>query len=56
MQVKRIAGALGAEILGVDLSKGLSDKLAREIRLVLLDRQAIFLFAKRIFEHNFLFN
>ena len=39
MQVRRIAGALGAEILGVDLSR---DIPAREIRRVFLEHQVIF--------------
>jgi taurine dioxygenase len=43
MQVKKIAGALGAEISGVDLSDGVSAGLAREIRQVFLEHQVIFL-------------
>jgi taurine dioxygenase len=43
MQVKKIAGALGAEISGVDLSAGLSNALAGDIRQVFLDHQVIFL-------------
>ena len=43
MQVKKIAGALGAEISGVDLSKGVSATLAAEIRQVFLEHQVIFL-------------
>ncbi len=39
MKVKRIAGALGAEILGVDLA---NDIPAREIRQALLEHQVIF--------------
>jgi taurine dioxygenase len=54
MQVKRIAGALGAEILGVDLSKGLSDSLARDIRQVLLDHQVIFLKKQDLSSQQFL--
>jgi taurine dioxygenase len=43
MQIKKISGALGAEIAGVDLSAGLSTDLAIDIRQVLLDHQVIFL-------------
>ena len=43
MQVKKIAGALGAEISGVDLSQGVSAGLAGEIRQVFLEQQVIFL-------------
>ncbi len=43
MQVKKIAGALGAEISGVDLSAGVSAGLAGDIRKVFLDHQVIFL-------------
>ena len=39
MQVQRIAGALGAEILGVDLSKSFSEE---EIRQAFLEHQVIF--------------
>ena len=42
MKVRRIAGALGAEISGVDLSRDLSGLLAAEIRRVLLDHLVIF--------------
>ena len=43
MQVKKIAGALGAEISGLDLSKGVSVTLAADIRQVFLEHQVIFL-------------
>ena len=43
MQIKKIAGALGAEISGVDLSKGVSATLAADIRQVFLEHQVIFL-------------
>lgn len=43
MKIKKIAGALGAEILGVDLSVGISPALAADIRQVFLDHQVIFL-------------
>jgi taurine dioxygenase len=41
-QVKRIAGALGAEIHGVDLAAGLTESLAARIRQVFLEHQVIF--------------
>ena len=43
MKIKQIAGALGAEISGVDLSQGVSAQLAADIRKVFLDHQVIFL-------------
>jgi taurine dioxygenase len=43
MKVKQIAGALGAEISGVDLAKGVPVSLAADIRKVFLDHQVIFL-------------
>jgi taurine dioxygenase len=43
MQIKKIAGALGAEISGVELSAGISSGLAGDIRRVFLDHQVIFL-------------
>jgi taurine dioxygenase len=43
MQVKKIAGALGAEISGVDLSQGVAPALAAAIRQVFLEHQVIFL-------------
>ena len=39
---QRIAGALGAEIAGVDLSRPLSAEVIGEIRQALLDHQVIF--------------
>ena len=39
MEVKRVAGALGAEILGVDLSRSIP---AEEIRRALLEHQVVF--------------
>lgn len=54
MEVKQIAGALGAEILGVDLSNGMSDGLAREVRQVLLDHQVIFLKKQNLSPQQFL--
>jgi hypothetical protein len=40
--VRRIAGALGAELAGVDLSEPLDDSVIAEIRRALLDHQVIF--------------
>ncbi len=42
LEIKKIAGALGAEILGVDLSKPLSQDLAREIRRAFLEHLVVF--------------
>jgi taurine dioxygenase len=42
LQVKRVAGALGAEIHGVDLARDLTPALAAEIRQVFLSHQVIF--------------
>jgi len=41
-QVKRIAGALGAEIQGVALAAGLTETLAAQVRQVLLEHQVVF--------------
>lgn len=43
MQIKRIAGALGAEISGVDLTQPLTPALAQDIRQVFLSAGVIFL-------------
>lgn len=40
--VRRISGALGAEVEGVDLSRGLDDETVGEVRRALLDHQVIF--------------
>src|SRR5262249_6744431 len=42
ISAQRVAGALGAEIAGVDLSRPLSDEVIGEIRQALLDHQVIF--------------
>ena len=42
LEVKQIAGALGAEIQGVDLSGPLPDAILAEIRRALLDHLVIF--------------
>lgn len=43
MKVRRIAGALGAEISGVDLRQALSKAQAQDIRKVFLEHEVIFL-------------
>ena len=43
MNIKRVAGALGAEISGVNFAAGISPALAAEIRQVFLEHQVIFL-------------
>jgi taurine dioxygenase len=43
MKIRKIAGALGAELTGVDLAKAVSSTQAQEIRQALLDHQVIFL-------------
>ena len=43
MKVRRIAGALGAEISGVDLRQALTAERAQEIRNIFLDHEVIFL-------------
>jgi taurine dioxygenase len=42
LQIKRLAGALGAEIHGVDLANGLTESLAAQVRQVFLEHQVIF--------------
>lgn len=42
LEIRPIAGAIGAEVLGVDLSAELSDATAAAIRRALLDRLVIF--------------
>jgi taurine dioxygenase len=42
LQVTPIAGALGAEITGVDLAHGLTESLASRIREIFLEHQVIF--------------
>jgi taurine dioxygenase len=54
MQVKKIAGALGAEISGVDLASGVTAGLAADIRRVLLEHQVIFLRNQRLRPGQFL--
>jgi taurine dioxygenase len=43
MKVKKIAGALGAELSGVDLSQGLDPELIADLQRAFLEHQVIFL-------------
>jgi len=43
MKIKRLSGALGAEIIGLDLTQSLSSDLTKEIREVFLKNSVIFL-------------
>jgi taurine dioxygenase len=43
MKIKRLSGALGAEIMGLDLTQTLSSDLTKEIREVFLKNSVIFL-------------
>lgn len=54
MNVKKVAGALGAEISGVDLSRGVPAALAADIRRALLDHQVIFLREQNLSPQQFL--
>lgn len=54
MKVKQIAGALGAEIEGVDLAGGVSAQLALDIRQVFLKHQVIFLRHQNLTPQQFL--
>ena len=54
MEIRKISGALGAELLGVDLAAGLSPSQAREIRQVLLDNLVIFLRQQKLNSRQFL--
>jgi taurine dioxygenase len=42
IEVRRIAGALGAEVLGVDLARGLSPETVAELRRIWLEHLVIF--------------
>ena len=42
LRIRRTAGALGAEILGVDLSQNLDDATVAEIRAAFVEHQVIF--------------
>src|ERR1700712_4279242 len=54
MQVKKIAGALGAELSDVDLRQALSPAQAEDIRAALLDHQVIFLRKQNLSPQQFL--
>ena len=54
VKIKQIAGALGAEISGVDLARGVPASLATEIRKVFLDHQVIFLRDQKLTPSQFL--
>ncbi len=54
MKIKQIAGALGAEITGVDLADGVPAQLAADIRQVFLDHQVIFLRQQDLTPQQFL--
>ena len=54
MKIKQIAGALGAEIAGVDLATGVPAHLAAEIRQVFLHHQVIFLRNQNLTPQQFL--
>ena len=54
MQVRKIAGALGAEISGVDLTRGTTPALAADIRKVFLEHQVIFLRCQDLSPQQFL--
>jgi taurine dioxygenase len=43
MKFRRISGALGAEITGIDLTQDLSADLAKDIRGIFLNHNVIFL-------------
>ncbi len=43
IEVRPIAGALGAELHGIDISRQLEDDVAGEVRQALLDHLVIFL-------------
>lgn len=54
MQVRKIAGALGAEISGVDLTQPISSALAAEIREVFLRHEVIFMRKQALSPQQFL--
>lgn len=54
MKIKRLAGAVGAEIEGVDLARGIDAPLAAELRGVLLEHGVIFLRGQRLGPQQFL--
>src|SRR5262245_22649166 len=52
IEVRPIAGALGAEIHGVDISRELEDDVAHEMRQAFLDHLVIFLLGQKITPHQ----
>ena len=42
LNIRRVAGALGAELSGVNLAERLSDQIIAEIRQALVEHQVIF--------------
>ena len=54
MHIKRIAGALGAELLDIDLATQLTPDSARAVRQALLDHQVIFMKRQRLTPDQFL--
>ena len=54
MKIRKIAGALGAEISGIDLAAGVSAELAAAVRQVLLDHQVIFMRNQQLSPAQFL--
>ena len=54
MKIRKIAGALGAELSGVDLAAGLSTAQAVEVRKALLEHQVIFLRGQNLTPQQFL--
>ena len=54
MKIKRIAGALGAEIMGLDLTQSPSSDLTKEIREVFLKNSVIFLRNQRLTSQQFM--
>lgn len=54
MHIKRIAGALGAELLDIDLATQLTPESARAVRQALLDHQVIFMKRQRLTPDQFL--
>lgn len=54
MKIRKIAGALGAELSGVDLAPGLSTAQAAQVRQALLEHQVIFLRGQDLSPRQFL--
>ena len=54
MKIKRIAGAIGAEIIGLDLTQSPSSDLTKEVREVFLNNSVIFLRNQRLTSKQFM--